>query len=293
MGIDGVDIGEERSPPSGRYSRTFHGVSTAKGPNVPDIGRVLSPPVDRLVTVTKANFVVNAPIPAAWRQHTFFFTRFIRVAQGNVTLFNPNLDFLCRVPVSPGVTGLFTAAGGVGPSPDPRWSWTRWAQPLQLNSGIEVIFGCDLAVGNSASLELEWTDAGPGTSVVNFAPHLGDGSEHVFTVGPPPPGKKWYIHNAFLRDLVATGPGPRVATSGRHSDGFLLCEISSFPPGVRVQSTGGYSTAQTGPALNPAGSKVIYADPQWLRGGDHIDVRLAGPSGDRFMYAFSFTELPA
>ena len=292
MVVAGSGPGSSPGPNAGRYSLTFHGVAMARGPNVPDICRVLSPPVGRVVTVTKATLLVNAPVPAAWRQHTFFFTRFIRVAQGNVTLFNPNLDFLSRVPVPPESTGKFTAGGGVGPSPDPGWSWTSWAQPLQLNSGLEVIFGCDLAVGNTATLDLEWTDAGAGTSVVSFAPHPGDGTEHVFAVGPPPPGKKWYINNAFLRDLVGNDAGTRLATSIRHSDGFLLCEISSFPPGVRVQSTGGYSTAQTGPALNRAGSNVVYAEAQWLRAGDRIDVRLAAPAGDRFMYAFSFTEVP-
>ena len=289
----GADSGSEPGPLRGRYSVTFHGVATAKAPHVPDVCTALSPPVGRVVTVTKASLVVNALVPAAWRQHTFFFTRFIRVTQGDVTLFNPNLDFLCRVPVPLGMTGTFTAGGGVGPSPNAGWNWTPWAQPLHLNSGLEVIFGCDLAVGNTATLDLEWADAGAGTSVVSFAPHPGDGAEHVFTVGPPPPGRKWYINNAFLRDLVAIGSGPRAATSVRRSDGFLLCEISSFPPGERVQSTGGYSTSQTGPALNPAGTKVVYPEPQWLNAGDRIDVRLAAPPGDRFMYAFSFTELPA
>ncbi|MGC2289291.1 MAG: hypothetical protein WA688_05475 [Thermoplasmata archaeon] len=281
------------APGAGRYSSTFNGVLTAKAPHVPDIGTVLTPPVGRVVTVTKASIVVNAPVAAAWRQHTFFFTRFIRVVQGDATLFNPNLDFLCRVPLPPGRTGTFTGAGGVGRSPTPGGDWTSWTRPLQLNSGLEVIFGCDLAIGNSASLDLEWVDAGAGTSVVSFARYLGDGSERVWTIGPPPPGKKWYIHNAFLRDVVSTAAGVRAATSVRHSDGFLLCEISSFPPGDRVQSTGGYSTFQTGPALNPAGTKVVYADPQWLLAGDRIDVRLAGPPGDKFLYAFSFTEVPA
>lgn len=156
-----------------------------------------------------------------------------------------------------------------------------------------MILGCDLAVGNSATLDLEWEDAGTGASVVNFARHKGDGTEHVFSVGPPPPGKKWRINNAFLRDLTTPGSAPRIATSVRHTDGYVLCGISTFPPDDKVQSTGGHSTYQTGPALNPAGTKTVYAEPQWLMAGDRIEVRLAGPPGDKFVYAFSFTELPA
>jgi hypothetical protein len=293
MDIDGADHGGERSSPSGRYSVTFHGVLTAKALHVPDVYTVLSPPVGRVVTITKANLVVNAPQLALWRQHTFFFTRFVRVTQGDATLFNPNLDFLCRVPLPAGATGTFTGGGGVGPSPNPRWNWTSWTQPLQLNSGLEVIFGSDLAVGNTATLDLEWADAGAGTSVVSFGRQPGDGAEHVFAVGPPPPGKKWYVNNAFLRDLVTSAPGPRTASSVRGSDGFSLCEISTFPAGNMVQCTGGYSSFQTGPALSAAGTQVVYPGPQWLRAGDRIDVRLSGPAGDKFVYAFSFTELPA
>ncbi len=291
-GVAGVGSGSDSGAEGGRYSLTFHGVLTARAPHVPDVCTVLHPPVGRVVTVTKANLVVDAPVAAPWRQHTFFFTRFVRGPQDDAPLFNPNLAFLARVPLPPGATGRFEGGGGVGPSPDPSWQWTPWSQPMQLNSGIEVIFGCDLAVGNTATLALEWADAGAGMSVVNFARHKGDGTEHVFPVGPPPSGKKWYIHNAFLRDVVTNEPGPRVATSVRRSDGFSLCEISSFPPGEKVQSTGGYSTFQTGPALNPAGTKVVYAEPQWLRAGDRIEVRMRGPPGDKFVFAFSFTELP-
>ena len=281
------------APATGKYEGTFSGVLKEKAPHVPDVSALLNPPTGRVVTVTKARLVVTVPVPATWRQHTFFFTRFVRVTQDNATLFNPNLDFLCRVPLQPGVTGTFVGAGGVGPSPDPTWNWTAWTQPLQLNSGLEVIFGCDLAVGNSATLELEWVDAGPGTSLVNWARARGDGTEHGFTIGPPPAGRKWFIHNAFLRDLVATGTGPRVARSTRRSDGFRLCEVTTFPPGERVQSTAGYSTYQTGPALNRAGTMIAYPTPQWLTAGDQIDVRLGGPPGDKFVYAFSFTEVPA
>jgi hypothetical protein len=292
-GLASAPAGGGPLSPGGRYSSTFHGVMTAKAPHVPDVGAVLTPPVGRVVAITNARIVVHADVPVTWRQHTFFFTRFIRVAQGDETLFNPNLDFLARVPIEPGVTGTFVAGGGVGNSPSPDWAWTSWAQPLRLNSGIEVIFGCDLATGNSAVLDLEWADAGAGTSVVNFARQRGDGTEHVQTVGPPPPGRKWYIHNAYLRDSVAAGSGTRVAVAARHSDGFLLCQISSFPPGVQVQSTGGYSTAQTGPSLNPAGTAIVYMEPQWLMAGDRIDVRLSAPPGDKLLYAFSFTEVPA
>ena len=280
-------------PTAGRYESTYEGVLTAKAPHVPDVATVLSPPAGRMVTITKAQITVNAPVPAAWRQHTFFFTRLVRITQDDQTLFNPNLDFLCAVaPLRPGTTGTFVGAGGVGSSPNPGWNWTPWTQPLTLNSGLEVIFGCDLAVGNSASLHLEWADAGPGTSVVKWARDRGAGTEHLIPVGPPPPGRKWYLHNAYLRTVVSPGAGARVARSVRRSDGSLLCEISTFPPGDHVQSTGGYSTYQTGPALNPAGSKAVYPSPQWLGPGDVIDVRLGGPPGDKFLYAFSFTELP-
>lgn len=279
-------------PQPGKYSSVFHGVMTGRAPHVPDVGTILTAPSGRVFTITRANIVVNVPVPTAWRQHTFLFTRFVRVSQGDATLFNPNLDFLARVPVKIGQTGTFVAAGGLGPSPNPGWSWTEWAQPLQINSGVEVIFGCDLGIGNSATLDLEWVDAGPGTSVVNFARVKGDGTEHAVAVGPPPPGKKWFINNAYLGDLVTPGPGTRVATATRRSDGFVLCGISAFPAGERVQSTGGYSTEQTGPAINPGGTKAVYTAPQWLSAGDVIDIRLTGPVGDRFTYAFSFTEIP-
>jgi hypothetical protein len=278
----------------GRYAVTYQGVQSEKTHHVPDVATLLNPSVGRVVTITKANLLVNAPVPAAWRQHTFFFTRFVRVSQDDVTLFNPNLDFLCRAStIKPGLTGTFPGGGGVGPSPNPSWDWTSWTQPIQINSGLEVIFGCDLAVGNTAMLELEWADAGAGTSVVNFARHRGDGTERVFSVGPPPPGKKWFLNNAYLRHAVATGSGPRVATSVRRSDRFVVCAISSFPPEENVQSTGGYSTFQTGPALNPAGAKTVYSEPQWLLPGDFIDIRLNAPPGDKQLYAFSFTEVPA
>jgi hypothetical protein len=293
MVLAGAGPGGGPDSRGGRYAVTFQGVQTAKAPHVPDVATVLNPPVGRVMTITKANLVVNAPVPAAWRQHTFFFTRFVKVNQDDVTLFNPNLDFLCRAPIKPGATGTFGGGGGVGSSPNPGWDWTSWTQPLQINSGLEVIFGCDLAVGNTATLDLEWADAGAGTSVVNFARLRGDGTEHTFSVGPPPPGKKWYLNNAFLRDAVATGSGPRVATSVRRSDRFVVCEISSFPPDDKVQSTGGYSSFQTGAALNPAGTKTVYSAPQWLLPGDCIDVRLNAPPGDKLVYAFSFTEVPA
>jgi hypothetical protein len=293
MSVSNMGSKNSTSPPAGRYEGTFRGVLTAKAPYVPDVYTVLSPPVGRVVTVTRARLVVNAPISAPWRQHTFFFSRFVRITQGDVTLFNPNLDFLCSVPLKAGATGTFVGSGGVGPAPNPGETWTSWTQPLQVNSGVEVIFGCDLAVGNFASLELEWSDGGPGTSVVDFAPVRADGMDHVFPVGPPPPGTKWHLHNAFLRDLVTPAPGPRVATAIRLTDGFSVCEITTFPPGERVQSTGGYSTYQTGPALSPAGTAVVYQGPQWLAAGDRIEVHLTGPPGDKFQYAFSFTELPA
>jgi hypothetical protein len=278
------------APAAGKYESTFLGVLTARAPHVPDVATVLNPPAGRTVVVTKAELVVRAPVAADWRQHTFFFTRFVRITQDDGTLFNPNLDFLCTVPLRPGTTGTFVGAGGVGPSPNPEWNWTPWTQPLQLNSGLEVIFGCDLAVGNSVELHLEWADGGPGTSVVKWARDRAGGTEHLLSVGPPPPGKRWYIHNAYLRAVVSAGTGPRAAQAVRRSDRFLLCAISSFPAGDRVQSTGGYSTYQTGPALNPAGSKVVYPEPQWLGAEDWIDIRLAGPRGDRFLYALAFTE---
>ena len=281
-------------PPSGagRYAETYAGTATARGPHVPDVATVLRPPEGRVFELTGARITVHAAVPAGWRQHAFFFSRFVRVTEGDETLFNPNLDFLATAPIKPGETGLFVGAGGTGSSPHSTGSWTAWAQPLRLNSGLEVIFGSDLAVGNSADLELAWTDAGPGVSVVRFLRHRGDGERRLFSVGPPPPGKRWYLHNAYLRCVVADAPGDRTAVAARRSDRGVLCEVVHFAPGDRLQSTGGYSTYQTGPALNPAASRTVYSTPQWVGPGDCVDVTFRGIRGDKFLYALSFTELP-
>ena len=110
----------------------------------------------------------------------------------------------------------------MGPSPDPGWSWTPWAQPLHLNSGLEVIFGCDLAVRNTATLDLEWADAGAGTSVVSFAPHPGDAAEHVFPVRPPPPDAPGCVSAGSAGRDQARDPGgsQRQEMDGRNCSGF-------------------------------------------------------------------------
>jgi hypothetical protein len=274
------------------FSETWHG-KALHGPKAPDVLVLPSPPSGSWWEITKIQLTAHCPQQKTFDQSSFLFSRFVQNPTKYPGLADPNLDVLAHVELNKGKTGTFIGAGGLGKSPNPQWDWTRFDQPITLNSEVQIVLGSSLGIGNSVTVTVDYKSLGTGTTVVEYAhPHL-DGKTETFELGPVPSGKKWYLENAFASIDAGSGGGGRQISIHLEPSGRLLLRGTDYPRGVLVRNTGGYSTVQTGPALNQYGTETAWASDVWISGSEYIVVSFTGESSDQAMYALGFTQVAA
>jgi hypothetical protein len=274
------------------YTGTWHGQATSRPNRAPDVLVLPSPPAGQWWQITKIQLTGQFSVAKTFRQTNFLFSRFVQNPTQYPGLADPNLDVLAHLGLDSGKTGTFIGAGGVGPSPDPSWDWTQFEQPICLNSEIQIVLGSSLGVGNTVSVEVDYTNLGNATTVVAYGHPQLNGKSETFTVGPAPAGTKWYLQNAFASIKAGSGGGTRTISIRTNGTGSDLLAGTDFPAGVNVRDTGGYSTVQTGPALNQYGHQTVWTSPIWLNGtADLVVTFTGGEPSDNAMYAISITQV--
>lgn len=274
------------------YSAVWHGTATSRPARAPDVLVLPSPPVGQWWEITTIQLTGHFIDKKTFRQTNFLFSRFVQNPNEYPGLADPNLDVLAHLGLNPDLTGTYIGAGGVGASPNSSWDWTQFEQPIRLNSEVQIVLGSSLGVGNSVTVTVDYDDLGNGTTVVEYGHPQLDGSSQRFQIGPAPAGTEWYLQNAFASIQAAHGGGARTISIKNGSGGGALLAGADFPAGVNVRDTGGYSTVQTGPALNQYGQQTVWTTPIWITGSSYIVVIFTGgePSDDA-MYALGFTQV--
>jgi hypothetical protein len=271
------------------YTSVWHGKATSQPPRAPDVLVLPSPPAGQWWQITKIQLTGDFAVKKSFRQTNFLFVQNPNTYPG---LADPNLDVLAHLGLNSGLTGSYIGAGGVGSSPNSSWDWTQFEQPICLNSEVQIVLGSSLGVGNSVTVLVDYQDLGAGTTVVEYGHPQLDGKSETFQLGPAPSGTKWYLQNAYASIQAAHSGGARTIAIKTSSGGSSLLAGTDFPAGVNVRDTGGYSTVQTGPALNQYGSQTVWTSPIWLSGSEYIIVTFTGgESSDNAMYALGFTQV--
>jgi hypothetical protein len=275
------------------FSATWQGQATHGTDKSPDVLVLPSPPSGAWWEITKIQLTANCPLQEPFDQSAFLFSRFVQNPSMYPGLADPNLDILTHVSLSQGKTGTFIGAGGLGESPDPSWDWTQFDQPITLNSEVQIVLGSSIGFGNSVTVSVDYANLSSGTTVVQYAHPVPNGSTETFSIGPVPAGTRWYLENAFASDQAGSAGGMRQISIHLEPSGQLLLSGSSYPVGVTVRNTAGYSTVQSGPALNQYGTQTVWSSPLWISGPEYLVVSLLGEPSDQVMYALGFTQVPA
>jgi hypothetical protein len=275
------------------FSATWQGQATHGTDKAPDVLVLPSPPFGSWWEIIRIQLTANCPVPQSFNQSAFLFSRFVQNRSGYPGLADPNLDILAHVAITQGKTGTFIGSGGLGAAPDPSWDWTAFDQPITLNSEVQIVLGSSLGIGNIVTVAVDYVSLGAGTTVVEYGHPSLNGSTETFKVGPAPMGMKWYLENAFASEQAGSTGGTRQVTVQLEPSGQVLLSGSNYPTGVTVRNTGGYSTVQTGPALNQFGTQTPWPAPLWISGPEYIVVSLTGEPSDQAMYALGFTQVIA
>lgn len=270
------------------YSKVYDGNLTKRPARAPDVLVLPSPPSGSWWQITQVQLTGHFLEKKSFEQDAFLFTRTVQNPTQYPGLADPNLDVLAHIFIQGGKLGTKIGAGGTGSSPNTAWSWYRFTQPIRLNSEVQIVLGAILGIGNSVTVTVHYKDLGSGTTVVKYAHVSLTGHTLTFKVTVPA-GKKWYLLNAFA-DLKASSAGSRSLVI-KTSTGTNLDHGGNFPTGVLVRCTGGYSTVQTGPALNKYGTETVWASQVWISGSEFITVQFTGPSSAQGMWVLVFTQV--
>jgi hypothetical protein len=273
------------------FTATWHGLATKGTDKAPDVIVLPSPPSGSWWKATKIQLTANCPQVKSFDQSSFLFSRFVQNPTKYPGLADPNLDVLAHVSLNQGKTGTFIGAGGVGESPHSSWDWTEFDQPITLNSEVQIVLGSSLGIGNSVTVTVDYVSLGSGTTVVKYAHPQLNGNTMTFKIGPVPSNTKWYLENAFASIQAGGGGGGRHVSIHLEPSAQVLLYGSNYPDGVNVRNTGGYSTVQTGPALNVYGTETVWPSQIWITGSEYIIVSFTGESVDQAMYALGFTQV--
>ncbi len=282
-------IGTTANAPSLSYSKTYYGTMTHRPGNAPDVLVLPSSPVGSWWQITTVQLTGHFGTKTGFDQDAFLFTRTVQNPNSYPGLADPNLDVLAHMGIQSGKLGTKVGAGGTGPSPNSAWSWYRFTQPIRLNSEIQIVMGAIIGMGNSVTVTVNYANLGSGTTIVEYGANLYlKGGALTFRIAAPA-GKSWYLMNAFA-DIKASSSGSRSILI-RTSTGMTLDQGSNFPVGVLVRCTGGYSTVQTGPALNRYGTQTVWGPQVSLYGTEYITAQFTGPATAQAMWVLVFTQV--
>lgn len=273
------------------FVMVWHGTATHDPPHAPDVMVLPSPPAGSWWEITKIQLTGVFSHAESFRQSNFLFSRFVKNPTTYPLLADPNLDVLAHLGLDPGKTGSLIGAGGVGKSPNPSWDWTEFNQPIRLDSEVQIVLGSDIGVGNSVTVTVDYTNLGAGTTVVEYAHPQFNGNTQTLKIGPAPAGTSWYLLNAFGSIQAGSGGQGRQISIHLEPSGQLLLSGTDYPDHVNVRNTGGYSSVQTGPALNQYGTQVAWPSPIWISGSEYVVVSFTADSLDQTMYALGFTQV--
>lgn len=283
-----TSVGSQVTASTMNYSKVYYGTATSRPAHAPDVLVLPSAPAGTWWQITQVQLTGHIGVKKSFEQNAFLFTRTVANPTKYPGLSDPNLDVLAHFSIQGGRLGTPVGAGGTGSSPHSGWSWYRFTQPIRLNSEIQIVLGAIIGIGNSVTVTVHYKDLGSGTTVVKYAKVSLTGHTMTFKVTVPA-GKKWYLLNAFAELRAGT-----VASRALHiktSTGTTLDHGSNFPKGVLVRCTGGYSTVQTGPALNKYGTQTVWPSQVWVSGSEYLIVQFTGPSQAQGMWALVFTQV--
>jgi hypothetical protein len=273
------------------YTATWHGTATHGTDKSPDVLVLPSPANGSWWKITKVQLTADFPQKKTFDQSSFLFSRFVQNPVKYPGLADPNLDVLAHLQISKGKSGTVIGAGGVGESPHSSWDWTEFDQPITLNAEVQIVLGSSIGIGNKVTVTVDYANMGPGTTVVVYAHPSLHGHTQTFKIGPVPADTKWYLENAFASLQAGGSGGGRLISIHLKPSDQLLLDGSNYPAHINVRNTGGYSSVQTGPALNHEGTQVVWASPIWISGAEYIVVSFTGDSSDQAMYALGFTQV--